>query len=523
MAVRGPGRLDNLLPQIPPHSLEAEQAVLGCAIIEKPALEKMAEQLRPGDFYHDAHRAIFEALVSIHERNSPADIITLQEELRDRDQMEQVGGSPYFFQLTDATPTAANVDAYIKIVREKAILRSIIQKSDTVRAIAYSENAFEHISGLNGELNLREPIDEREAAPKSISTGMQLAAFFHHVGDPPLKLIDEILPDMQLTAWAGKPKAGKSLFVMDLASAVAEGRPVFGKFIVNKPGPVILLDMENPPHEIANRLLKRGYNGLSTEVPFYVWPANFRLDAKGMNLVYQEARRLNPVLLIIDSAREALGVEDWNDAAKVVDKMRPVRIFAQSVCAVILIAHNRKAESVDSGDEISGSNAFTGALDGWLSLKRADFHPDRRLTHHYEARGRGMLTEFTAEMSPDNLHVRVLSEEEIAAAHREAARESAQKHQQDQIAQIAAALRASGRATSIEIAEATGIIERIVRMRLSTMISQGSVIVPLTIKPMGGGRPGRVFELVSESGLSRDSDDSETNSDPFEDDPSEGF
>jgi replicative DNA helicase len=504
--------------------LEAEQAVLGCAIIEKPALEKMTEQLRPGDFYHDAHRAIFEALVSIHERNSPADIITLQEELRDRDQLEQVGGSPYFFQLTDATPTAANVDAYIKIVREKAILRSIIQKSDTVRAIAYSENAFEHISGLNGELNLREPIDERDAGSNQRLRQYQVAAFLKHVGDPPEKIVSEILPDKQLTLWAGKPKAGKSLFVLDMCHAIALGRPVFNKYEVMRKGPVLIVDMENPVHEIANRILKRGINTGTEDLPIHMVSANFRLDGSGMAALRNLAKEVDPVLVVIDSAREALGITDWNDAANVVDRVRPVRLFAQKVCAVLLIAHNRKTESVDAGDEISGSNAFTGAVDGWLSVRKAVFHKDKRLTHYYEARGRGMLTEFVAEMNPDDLHVRALSPEEIAADKRKQQLEFARSSLKEHIAQIVEALKESSQMTPAEIADGTGLDERIVRRRLDFMIQEGIVRVPLLVHKPGAGRPGRLFELISDNHSSYiDSTLSEINRDPFEDDPEGEF
>src|SRR5437667_7686163 len=98
-----------------------EQAVLGSMIIERAAIEKANEILNPADFYRDAHRVIFEAILTLTERDEPVDLLTIQEQLRTEDMLENVGGAPYLVQLTDAVPTAANVEHYSKIVEEKAI------------------------------------------------------------------------------------------------------------------------------------------------------------------------------------------------------------------------------------------------------------------------------------------------------------------------------------------------------------------------------------------------------------------
>lgn len=124
---------------VPPQSLEMEQATLGAMLIERAAIEKAAEILKPEDFYRDAHRIIFDAILTLTERDEPVDILTVQEQLRSQGHLEAVGGAPYLVQLTEAVPTPASVEYYARIVEEKAILRRLIDASGQIRALAYSD------------------------------------------------------------------------------------------------------------------------------------------------------------------------------------------------------------------------------------------------------------------------------------------------------------------------------------------------------------------------------------------------
>jgi replicative DNA helicase len=113
--------------RVPPQSLENEQGVLGSMMIARSAIEKAREILRPGDFYRDAHLIIFEAICNLNVRSEPADLLTLAEELRRLNYLEQVGSTEYLATLIDAVPTAANVEYYSRIVQEKGILRNLIE------------------------------------------------------------------------------------------------------------------------------------------------------------------------------------------------------------------------------------------------------------------------------------------------------------------------------------------------------------------------------------------------------------
>ena len=125
--------------KLPPQNIEAEQSVLGGILIENEAINKVMEILDADDFYRDAHRKIFNALINLSERDEPADLITLTNELRKIDQLDSIGGASYLASLIDSVPTAANIEYYAKIVKEKAILRKLIQTSTEIITQSYED------------------------------------------------------------------------------------------------------------------------------------------------------------------------------------------------------------------------------------------------------------------------------------------------------------------------------------------------------------------------------------------------
>ncbi len=135
--------MDNgLIGRIPPHSLEAEQSVLGAMILEKEAINTAIEIIRPDDFYKEANKEIFEAILTLFNKNEPVDLITLSEELKRRGTLENTGGVTYLANLSSGVATTANVKYYCKIVEENSILRRLIRSCDDVIAKSY-ENTDE--------------------------------------------------------------------------------------------------------------------------------------------------------------------------------------------------------------------------------------------------------------------------------------------------------------------------------------------------------------------------------------------
>jgi replicative DNA helicase len=115
-----------------PHNIEAEQAVLGSMFLSKYAMQKASENLDKSTFYIDSHSKIFETLRELDEKHIPIDITTVTEELNKKKWLKQIGDVDYLMEVINSVPTAANVDEYIKIVNEKAVLRRLIGEATQI-------------------------------------------------------------------------------------------------------------------------------------------------------------------------------------------------------------------------------------------------------------------------------------------------------------------------------------------------------------------------------------------------------
>lgn len=126
-----------VISRIPPHNIEAEQSVLGSMLLDREAVAVAADGLKPEDFYMDAHKEIFEAMVEIFDRGEPVDLVTVVEELRQRATLDAVGGVSYITDLSMTVPSTANIKYYVGIVEEKSILRRLISACNEVIRESY--------------------------------------------------------------------------------------------------------------------------------------------------------------------------------------------------------------------------------------------------------------------------------------------------------------------------------------------------------------------------------------------------
>lgn len=129
-----------ILGRIPPHNLEAEQSVIGSMIINKEAINTAIEQLHPDDFYKEANKEIFTAIIEIFNKNEPVDLITLSEELRTRGNLENIGGVTYLADLSGGVAITSNIKYYCNIVEEKSILRRLIKSCDEIMGKSYEDS-----------------------------------------------------------------------------------------------------------------------------------------------------------------------------------------------------------------------------------------------------------------------------------------------------------------------------------------------------------------------------------------------
>ena len=128
---------EQYLGKVPPHSLEAEQSVLGAMLLDKDAIIKATELITSEDFYKEAHKEIFESMIDLYTKDEPVDLITLSEELKKRGTLEAIGGVIYLANLSEGVSTTANIRYYCEIVEEKSILRRLIKASDEIMAKGY--------------------------------------------------------------------------------------------------------------------------------------------------------------------------------------------------------------------------------------------------------------------------------------------------------------------------------------------------------------------------------------------------
>ncbi len=127
--------------KVPPHSIEAEQAVLGGLMLDNNAWERVSDAVSDGDFYRHDHRLIFRAVYKLAEANQPIDVVTLSEQLEREGQLPQVGGLAYLAELAKNTPSVANIKAYAGIIRERATLRQLIGISSDIADSAFNPEA----------------------------------------------------------------------------------------------------------------------------------------------------------------------------------------------------------------------------------------------------------------------------------------------------------------------------------------------------------------------------------------------
>jgi hypothetical protein len=131
---------DSLFDRVPPHSLEAERAVLGACLLDRDALLTATEMLTPEDFYDLHHRMGFEIMETMSRKDRPVDLLTFWEEVGRRDLAEKLGGQSFMAALVDGVPTTANVAWHAEIVRDKAVRRRLIQAGGAIVRLAYAED-----------------------------------------------------------------------------------------------------------------------------------------------------------------------------------------------------------------------------------------------------------------------------------------------------------------------------------------------------------------------------------------------
>lgn len=248
--------------KVPPHSIQAEQAVLGGLMLDNSAWDHVADRVSEQDFYRRDHRLIFSAIQSLAEQGRPFDVITLSEQLEKTHELEEVGGLAYLGMLAKNTPSAANIKAYADIVRERSILRQLIRVGTDIANSAFQPEGRSPTELLDmaeqrvfeiaeqGARGARGFVSIKELLTKAVD---RIDALFQQ--DSPITGMptgftdfDEMTSGLQpsdLIIIAGRPSMGKTTFAMNIAEHVA----------IKARMPVAVFSMEMPGEQLAMRML----------------------------------------------------------------------------------------------------------------------------------------------------------------------------------------------------------------------------------------------------------------------------
>jgi replicative DNA helicase len=257
---KGSENIENL--KIPPYSINAEQSVIGALMLDKLAWDKVAEILIEDDFYRRDHQLIYRAIRILAEKQSPLDVITLSESLEQLGWIEECGGLAYLATLAKETPSAANIEAYANIVREKSILRQLIHSGSEIADLAYSPQGRETIQLIeSAEQTVFRIADQYRRKGSGFSPIKPLLAkaidrietLFQQDGhltgaSTGFTDFDELTSGLQnsdLIIVAGRPSMGKTTFAMNIAEHVA----------IKEQIPVAVFSMEMPGEQLAMRMI----------------------------------------------------------------------------------------------------------------------------------------------------------------------------------------------------------------------------------------------------------------------------
>jgi replicative DNA helicase len=245
--------------RMPPHDVAAEQCVLGGMLLSKDAISDVIEVIRPSDHYRPAHQVVHEAILDLYARGEPADAITVSNELTRRGELQRIGGAPYLHTLIASVPTAANAGYYARIVRERAILRRLVEAGTRIVQMGYT-----------GDADADDLVDRAQAEVYAV-TDRRIAEDYHSLAEIMPGALDEIesisshsggmtgvptgfadldaltngLHPGQMVVIAARPAVGKSALALDFARSAT----------IRHNLPAVLFSLEMGRNEITMRLL----------------------------------------------------------------------------------------------------------------------------------------------------------------------------------------------------------------------------------------------------------------------------
>ena len=247
------------LGRVPPHDIEAEQAVIGSMLTDKDAVISAMEVLKKEDFYREDNQVIYEAILNLNSKGEPVDIITVKAELESMGMFEKVGGLEYITELPERVPTTANAEKYIKIVSEKATLRELIRTANEIIDLGYDptedlndimEGAEKRIFNVMQGKNQKGYEQIKDVLVENFTKLEELYNRKQHITGVPTGFVEldyktAGLHGSDLVLIAARPAMGKTAFALNIATHAAVKAKV----------PVAVFSLEMSKEQLVNRIL----------------------------------------------------------------------------------------------------------------------------------------------------------------------------------------------------------------------------------------------------------------------------
>ena len=376
-----------------PHSIEAEQSVLGCVLIDQDASMNILSELKPDDFYVEAHRIVFEAMYNVYSHNSPVDFVTLTDELEKNNMLESVGGAEYIATLTNIVPSSSNYKHYSDIVKRNGVLRRLINASNNIinncfeaqnmqDAISFAEksifdisqnedrSSLLHINTATSEvLSKFETIQKDRDSLRGLPTGIY-----------GLDRITNGLQNSDLILIAARPGVGKTSLAMNIVNHAA----------IKRGASVAVFNLEMPRVQLAQRSIcslafvsmEKALKGeLNVQEWKALWAASDKLnkakifvDDSSLNTpvdILSKCRRLKAEhgldLVMIDYLQlmSSGGKNKDNRQQEVADMSRGLKIMARelNVPVIVLSQLSRAVESRQGKVPVLSDLRESGAIE----------------------------------------------------------------------------------------------------------------------------------------------------------------
>lgn len=365
-------------PKIPPQNLEAEVGLLGSILIEDDVLTDIADKINANDFYDKRHGTIYQAMLRLYEQHKPVDLLTLSSALKDSNELEDVGGSSYLTELTNAVPTAAHAAEYGDLVAEKALRRRLIKASEDIVTLSYGDNVSTVQEILEEAEKRLFTVSQRTLKQDLVSIEQILAEGFDRLDElhknkgrirgvrTGWRDLDNMTAGLQrsdLIILAARPAMGKTTLVGNLVQNVA---------LIEKQA-VLLFSLEMSKDQLVDRMLsaESGVNawnirtgnltdedfeklgsamGALSEAPIYID------DTPGMTVMEirtkarREAQKHPLGLIVIDYLQLMSGSKgggDFNRVQEVSEISRGLKLIAREL-NVPVIALSQLSRSVEN-------------------------------------------------------------------------------------------------------------------------------------------------------------------------------